>query len=167
MGMFDTVLVTCPKCGIEHDFQSKSGPRLLRKVKLSECPDEILEGVNRHAPSECQNCLTKYEVYLQLTGRPVAVVDVTPKESPYPKLTKYGIKGDDNLFETGIFNGLDTIIDSGEMKWLEGRAGEWICIHGVGHGGNHLNMKDGSRLPHGCCHRGCCGRLDYPGRKRD
>ena len=45
------------------------------------------------------------------------------------------------------------------MKWIpspraDGRM-EWICEHGVGHG-NHV---------HGCCHKGCCGRDDFPGTK--
>lgn len=61
MGMYDTVTVNCPKCGEEHDCQSKSGDCLLRHYTLENCPDDVLENINRHAPNEC-DCGTSFEV---------------------------------------------------------------------------------------------------------
>lgn len=34
MGMYDSVMVRCPKCGEEHEFQSKSGECLLMFTHL-------------------------------------------------------------------------------------------------------------------------------------
>jgi len=64
MGMYDTVLVPCPKCGEEEQFQSKSGECLLQCFKLSECPDYILRNVNRHSPYECEKCSSVFEVHV-------------------------------------------------------------------------------------------------------
>ena len=209
MGMFDTVLVPCPKCGVENDFQSKSGPRLQERHKLEDCPEDILLNVNRHSPIECKNCLTYYFVDLHLVGTPKVcdkrqefeVANIDPPWVPTkriserskfvsepgdlkwtkiefktesdedlrrylgdkPSFSACGIKGDDNLFETGIFNGYDDAGEPVDMQWEEGRSGEWICAHGVGHGGDHLKTVG---YVHGCCGKGCCSRPDYPGRKR-
>jgi len=54
MGMFDTVLVKCPKCGEEHEFQSKSGDCSLDVYTLENCPDDVLYNINRHSPYECE-----------------------------------------------------------------------------------------------------------------
>ena len=63
MGMFDTVIVPCPECDEEHEFQSKSGDCFLQVVNLDECPSDVLEGVNRHSPYTC-DCGTVFEVDL-------------------------------------------------------------------------------------------------------
>lgn len=63
MGMFDTVIVLCPECGEEHEFQSKSGECSLQVVNLDECPDDILADVNRHSPYTCE-CGCVFEVDL-------------------------------------------------------------------------------------------------------
>lgn len=59
--MFDTVLVSCPKCGKEHDFQTKGGECLLEIYTLEDCPDDAMEDVNRHSPHNC-NCGTMFQV---------------------------------------------------------------------------------------------------------
>lgn len=46
MGMFDTVMVPCPKCGAKYEAQSKSGPQLLGCLDLEECPINILQDVS-------------------------------------------------------------------------------------------------------------------------
>ena len=61
MGMYDTVIVSCPKCGIKHEFQSKSGDCFLDVFTLENCPDDVLQNVNRHSPCDC-DCGVKFEV---------------------------------------------------------------------------------------------------------
>jgi phage FluMu protein Com len=53
MEMYDTVIVNCPKCGAVHEFQSKSGECNLETYTLKNCPDDVIENVNRHSPSDC------------------------------------------------------------------------------------------------------------------
>lgn len=75
MGMYDIVLVPCPNCGKEEEFQSKSGECLLLGYKLSECPADVLRDVNRHSPYECEECGTKFAVGIEekriLVGKPI------------------------------------------------------------------------------------------------
>ena len=61
MGMFDTVWVNCPKCNEENGFQSKSGDCILANYTLDDCPDDVLQNINRHSPMEC-DCGCKYEI---------------------------------------------------------------------------------------------------------
>jgi len=65
MGMYDTVMVPCPNCDKETEFQSKSGACSLQVVKLEQCPEDILSDVNRHAPYKCE-CGTSFEVDLNI-----------------------------------------------------------------------------------------------------
>jgi hypothetical protein len=41
MGMFDSVFVTCPACGVEIEFQSKAGDCLCAHYRLDSVPPEI------------------------------------------------------------------------------------------------------------------------------
>jgi hypothetical protein len=61
MGMFDSVIVACPKCGEKHEFQSKSGYCLLEVFELEDCPLDVLSNVNRHSPYDC-DCGALFEV---------------------------------------------------------------------------------------------------------
>lgn len=61
MGMFDSVWVKCPNCGDENEFQSKSGECVLANYDLDNCPADVLENVNRHAPLKCE-CGVMYQV---------------------------------------------------------------------------------------------------------
>ena len=63
MGLFDTVIVPCPECGKENEFQSKGGECSLQVVELEGCPEDILSDVNRHSPCKCK-CGTSFEVDL-------------------------------------------------------------------------------------------------------
>ena len=61
MGMYDSVMVNCPKCGEEREFQSKSGDCFLEVYTLENCPDDVMANVNRHSPCRC-GCGAFYEV---------------------------------------------------------------------------------------------------------
>jgi len=62
MGMFDTVMVACPQCGEQSEFQSKGGDCTLETYTLDDAPDDVLLDVNRHAPTRCSKCDTLYGV---------------------------------------------------------------------------------------------------------
>jgi hypothetical protein len=62
MGLYDTILGKCPKCGTESEFQSKSGECLLRNYDLKHCPDDVLLDANRHSPNYCDGCGSYYEI---------------------------------------------------------------------------------------------------------
>lgn len=66
MGMFDSVMVPCPKCGEMSEFQSKSGRCTLTTYTLDEAPDDVLLDVNRHGPARCSKCDVLYGV--EVTG---------------------------------------------------------------------------------------------------
>ena len=71
MGMYDSVIVKCPKCGAEHEFQSKSGDCFLNVFTLENCPEDVLTDVNRHSPYIC-NCGASIEV--DITSRKAVIV---------------------------------------------------------------------------------------------
>ena len=62
MGMFDTVMVPCPKCATRSEFQSKSGRCTLETYTLEDAPDDVLRDVNRHVPTRCPQCGTLFAV---------------------------------------------------------------------------------------------------------
>lgn len=64
MGVYDTVLVNCPNCGLESEFQSKSGNCKLANYTLEDCPSDVLANVNRHSPNLCE-CGTLFEVDIE------------------------------------------------------------------------------------------------------
>lgn len=64
MGMYDTVLVKCPSCKKKHEFQSKSGECFLGVYTLKNCPDSVMENINRHAPVTCE-CRTLFKVNIK------------------------------------------------------------------------------------------------------
>lgn len=72
MGMYDTVIVSCPKCGEKHEFQSKSGECLLEVYELENCPDDVFANVNRHSPCKC-DCGTLFQVDME--NRKAMIVD--------------------------------------------------------------------------------------------
>jgi len=61
MGMFDSVMVACPACKEEQEFQSKGGECFLHVYSLEECPDDVLSDINRHSPVKC-GCGTLFGV---------------------------------------------------------------------------------------------------------
>lgn len=72
MGLYDSVRVSCPKCGQDQYAQSKSGPCDLDIFEsLAETPVDVLADVNRHAPFECTKCGTYFEVDLKVEAKTV------------------------------------------------------------------------------------------------
>lgn len=67
MGMFDTVLVSCPNCRHKEQFQTKSGECTLREIDLEECPVDMLLDINRHSPHTCEQCGTQFKVEFEIT----------------------------------------------------------------------------------------------------
>lgn len=41
MGLFDSVFATCPKCGESVEFQSKAGPRDMKRYSANSVPPQI------------------------------------------------------------------------------------------------------------------------------
>ena len=62
MGCYDTVIVPCPKCGAEEQFQSKGGACLMREFTLADCPEDVFSDVNRHSPYVCGECGAAFRV---------------------------------------------------------------------------------------------------------
>jgi len=65
-------MVNCPRCGKEHEFQSKSDDCLLKVYTLENCPDDVMANVNRHSPYKC-DCRTLFQV--DIATRKAVVVD--------------------------------------------------------------------------------------------
>ena len=64
MGMFDSVYIPCPKCGLRQEAQSKSGDCLLRVYSIEDVPEDVMWNINRHAPFKCEACGSLFEVEL-------------------------------------------------------------------------------------------------------
>jgi hypothetical protein len=62
MGLFDTIIAKCPKCGQPSEFQTKSGFCLLREYTLEDCPDDALLDANRHSPNKCESCGCYFDI---------------------------------------------------------------------------------------------------------
>lgn len=55
MGMFDSVMVPCPKCTKLVEFQSKAGECNLSKYHVNSVPAEIAVDINGDTEN-CENC---------------------------------------------------------------------------------------------------------------
>lgn len=80
MGMYDTIMVPCPACSVQAEFQSKGGDCKLETYALEDAPDDVLLDVNRHGPTSCVKCSTLFRVEISgqsprstLTARSVVV----------------------------------------------------------------------------------------------
>jgi hypothetical protein len=62
MGMYDTVMVPCPKCHLKVEAQSKGGLCNLDVFEFGYAPEDVMSDVNRHAPFTCGNCGTAFKV---------------------------------------------------------------------------------------------------------
>ncbi len=61
MGMYDSVMVPCPKCGERSEFQSKSGACTLAVFSLECAPDVVLFGLG-DSTEHCAKCGTHFTV---------------------------------------------------------------------------------------------------------
>lgn len=58
MGMFDSVIARCPKCGEKVEFQSKAGMCLLKEYNMNSVPPEIAQDLDGDAqPCQCGETL--------------------------------------------------------------------------------------------------------------
>lgn len=53
MGLFDSVMVPCPSCGRDVEFQSKGGDCLMHRFPLVSAPLDVLVGAIRWNPTRC------------------------------------------------------------------------------------------------------------------
>lgn len=77
MGMFDSVMVNCPRCGIENELQTKNGECGLHTYNLINAPPEVILGVegvhtcdgfNTKGPGchpRPKGCGEEFEVFVQ------------------------------------------------------------------------------------------------------
>lgn len=93
MGMFDSVMIPCPKCGGQQEAQSKSGPCLLGFFPLESAPSDVMEDVNRHAPFTCSACGAQFKVVVSER----ATVSLDGKHRSKPALFMHGT-GDHSLY---------------------------------------------------------------------
>lgn len=72
MGMYDTVIVGCPKCGTPHDLQTKTGDCTLSTYDIYNAPPEVLAGI---AGEEvlCENCGTLFMVQVTTMAQTVII----------------------------------------------------------------------------------------------
>jgi len=71
MGLFDSVMVPCPACSEEVEFQSKSGECSLCKYTLANTPANVLSGINLTSPSLCEGCGTWFSIDADATPKAV------------------------------------------------------------------------------------------------
>ncbi len=71
MGMFDSLIISCPKCDGHIEFQSKSGECILRNYTQDNLPTEVAIGMNGDIES-CRSC--KHSVKLNCVISPYARV---------------------------------------------------------------------------------------------
>lgn len=55
MGMFDSLIVSCPDCDGHIEFQSKSGECILRNYREDNLPTQVAIGMNGDIES-CRKC---------------------------------------------------------------------------------------------------------------
>lgn len=78
MGMYDTILVPCPKCGEKGYFQTKGGECTMEDYEFERAPADAMSDVNRHGPHECVKCGTWFEVAFKIEVTEKKIVSVDP-----------------------------------------------------------------------------------------
>lgn len=68
MGMYDCVIVKCPRCSRDVYFQSKGGECLGRNYEVHEAPADVLQDADRHGET-CEGCGLKFGLKVEMTVR--------------------------------------------------------------------------------------------------
>ena len=84
MGVYDSVLLPCPKCGALKEAQSKSGDCLCRIFEFGKAPDDVMTNVNRHAPFTCLKCGTNFKVEFDPEPK---IVETSEENNDFPELS--------------------------------------------------------------------------------
>lgn len=90
MGMFNEVVVSCPKCGEAEIFQSKSGSCELKVFTIYECPLMDFYGIAGDS-QECSSC-----------GHVIEIVNPFSSD---------GIKRDFSKFVVGTIKGVEDMLE--------------------------------------------------------
>lgn len=64
MGMHDTLVISCPRCGEETEFQSKAGPCSMTEYQVYDAPLAILAVVAGER-FDCPGCEKPFTVNVQ------------------------------------------------------------------------------------------------------
>jgi endogenous inhibitor of DNA gyrase (YacG/DUF329 family) len=76
MGIYDTVLCPCPRCGKLYSAQSKGSENMAMRVfYLTEAKKDVTSDVNRHSPFTCDRC---HSVFYAVFVKPVNDEDAPP-----------------------------------------------------------------------------------------
>jgi len=79
MGMFDSVYVPCPRCGKEHEFQSKAAPDpCLNRYTLDDAPDVVLADIGGGTVA-CECGLT-FAIVVRVLAGVVPLTSANPGE---------------------------------------------------------------------------------------
>jgi len=63
MGLFDSVIAHCPKCGNPVEFQSKAGPCDMDVYSSTEVPPKIAAALDGQKQA-CDTCGTEVQIFL-------------------------------------------------------------------------------------------------------
>lgn len=81
--MFDSLILKCPVCKKDLEFQSKSGPCMLTIYKKTDLPIEVAVGL-KYDVIECQFCRTNFELKMNIPEFVKVRLTKTKKKSHYP-----------------------------------------------------------------------------------
>ena len=113
MGMFDSVMFKCPKCGHRIEAQSKSGPCDLDVYEQDKIPQDVLESLTIYGP--CRGCNTRFKfsdpkpVILPVEFYSVDLIQLRDDEYVGEDAIKISKKEEDD----------DYVIDARVFDWLK------------------------------------------------
>jgi len=64
MGMYDTAIVTCPKCGAEIEYQSKAGECSLLRYHVLKMPPRVAGDLDGEE-QQCDECAAVIRLHTQ------------------------------------------------------------------------------------------------------
>lgn len=84
MGMYDTVIIPCPKCGAPVGIQSKTGECLLGQFNVDTAPEAVLSGLDHDYLDQCDKC----QAYLKCVVEPQRPIVYLKQVAPPQKAQK-------------------------------------------------------------------------------